>query len=98
MELKHYAQLNPAAMATAAGVTALIAYVFVGIPLGLGMVVTMARGPYEYGPPIGFGIAWPLGIGAIIVAAIAGAIFAWVYNVVNAGLKSEASGTNIHAT
>lgn len=34
------------------------------------------------GFPFGFGIAWWLG--GAVVAALAGAVFAWIYNAVNA--------------
>jgi hypothetical protein len=83
---KRYQQLNPGAMALAGGLTAVLGALVVWAPMmsmgGWGM---MSPGHYGHSMMWGFGfgfvIAWWIGSG--LLAAAAGAFFAWIYNGVN---------------
>jgi hypothetical protein len=75
--VEQYRQLNPLAMAVAAGCTALLVALFVGFPMaGMMGYGSMWGGGFS----MGHGIAWWLG--GALVAALAGAVFAWIYNAV----------------
>lgn len=91
MQHPRYAQLNPGAFALAAGCVALVGTLVMAFPT-VGMMSYM--GPY-YGHMWG-GAAWPFfgivgWIGSAICAAIAGAIFAWIYNAANASRTASSS-------
>lgn len=97
MESQRYQLLNPLAFAAAAGCTELIAALFVAVPM-MGMVGWYHPGGmmswYGTGLPLGFGIAWWIGGG--LLTALAGAIFAWIYNAVNAGARATNVGSEPH--
>lgn len=85
MESQRYAQLNPLAAAVAAGTTALFGYLLIGLPMAGMMGSYYGRWGMGYGwHPFAF--MW---MGGIFTAALAGAIFAWVYNAVNGGRKAR---------
>jgi hypothetical protein len=90
MQSQRYQQLNPLALAVAAGSTELITALIISFPT-IGMMRMMSG----YGHMMwGVGITWWLG-GAVI-SALAGAIFAWIYNAVNApsiAVGARGSGT-----
>ena len=87
--MDRYQRLNPLALAVASGCLALIAPLLIGFPM---MSMGRMMGGYGpsagvYGPPwgygtgyLGFGVLWIVGA---LLAALAGAIFAWIYNAVN---------------
>lgn len=100
MESQQYQKLNPAALAVAFAVSAIVVSFFIGVPMmGFG---SMMGGYYGtgwmmggYGPGIiGFGLMWLVGA---LIAALAGALVAWVYNAVNAARRHEAGGTGPQA-
>jgi hypothetical protein len=76
-----YQQLNPLALAVAAGATELVGSVL----LGFWMMATMGgpsmMGVYSHRSAMALIVAWWIGV---LLAALAGALFAWVYNAVNA--------------
>lgn len=75
VEVTQYQRLNPLACAVAAGCTELIFVLIIGFPMiGMGMMGGMMGG-------YAFGALWWLGGAAI--AALAGAVFASIYNAVN---------------
>jgi hypothetical protein len=80
MQSTRYQQLNPLALAVAAGCTELISALLISFPM-MGMM-GQAR---SYA---GFAITW--WIGGAVLSALAGAIFAWVYNAVNASSETAA--------
>ena len=75
-------KLNPLAFAAGFGIAGFVAEVLLFAPMGLPMFGThgygMMRGTYG----AGYGVAFVLGIWAVIVSAIFGAIVATVYNAV----------------
>lgn len=82
-QMTRYQQLNPTACAIAAGCTALILVLILGFPMmGTGMMGggygMMAHGYGMMAHGYGMGIAWWLG--GAVVTALAGALFAWIYN------------------
>jgi len=88
-----YQQLNPLAVAVAAGCTELVSSLIVwwsmmGMMGGYGGMMGgyggMMRGPGG-GFPIGYGIFW--WVGSAMLTALAGALFAWIYNAINASSK-----------
>ena len=94
MESRRYQKLNPLALAAAFAVTSVVISFFIGLPMmGFG---GMMGGRYGMGwmmdgyGIVGFGLMWIVGA---LIAALAGAIVAWVYNAVDAGLHKEADGT-----
>jgi hypothetical protein len=98
MESQQYQKLNPLALAVATGVAAIIISLFIGLPMmGFGgMMGGRYGGSYGpgwmmggYGYGFGFGIMWIYGA---VVAALAGAIIAWVYNAVNATRSKNVVG------
>jgi ABC-type branched-subunit amino acid transport system permease subunit len=95
-----YQKLNPLALAIAAGAVAIVISLFIGLPMmGFGGMMGgrygnsgqgwMMRG-YGNGTVLGFGTLWIVGA---LVAALAGAIFAWVYNAVSAAQTKEVAGS-----
>lgn len=83
MESREYNQLNPAALAIAAGVTAIILSFVFGMPmLGFG---AMMNGYHGGGWMMGgFGYAGvAMWVAAGLVSALAGALAAWIYNAIN---------------
>lgn len=98
MDSRQYQQLNPPALATATGVAAIVVSLFVGLPMmGFGGMMGgydggggWMMGRYGPGYVFGFGIMWIVGA---LVAALAGAIVAWVYNAVNTAQSKEAAGS-----
>jgi hypothetical protein len=78
-----YQRMNPLACAIAAGGTELIFVLIFGLPMmsmsGMmgGYGAMMGRG-YAHG--VGAGVVW--WIGGALVVALAGAVFAWIYNAV----------------
>lgn len=101
--MEQYQKLNPLALAIAAGAAAIIISLFIGLPMmgfggmmGGGMMgggyngQGWMMGGYGNGSVLGFGITWIVGV---LVAALAGAIVAWVYNAVNAARSRAAVGT-----
>lgn len=89
---QHYARLNPLAMAVAAACAEIVGAILIGLPM-LGMMGGNGHMPGGYGMMGGFGlfgIAWWLG-GALLFALL-GAIFAWIYNAVNAAAP-QTTGT-----
>lgn len=95
MTSQHYQQLNPLALAVAAGCTAVIAPVLIGLPMmGFGGMMGGMwgyHGGYSFG--WGFGLlSWAVGV---LLAALIGATFAWIYNAVNHA--SASSSDDAHA-
>ena len=95
METGHYAQLNPVAAAVAAAVTGLLCYLAVGLPIagmmGVGSYYGHGwmRGGYGAGPgAFGF-LSISAIVMAIVISALGGAIFAWVYNAVNGVRRTQ---------
>lgn len=93
MKSQDYARLNPLAAAVAAGVTALLGFLLVGLPM-TGMMAGYAgagwmMGGGGYGYHAGSGFLW---LGGVLAAALAGAVFAWIYNAVVEGTKARRSG------
>ncbi len=92
MEPQQYQRFSPPALALAMGVAALIGTLFVGLPMmGFGGIMGGNNGGYGwmmggYGA-IGFGVAW---IASALIAALVGAVIAWVYNLVIAAQWNEA--------
>ena len=81
MQSQRYQQLNPLALAAAAGGTGLIVLLVVGISMAAMMGRYGMMRPYSHGAAIALGaMLW----GGALLAALAGAIFAWLYNAVNA--------------
>ncbi len=86
MTSQRYQQLNPLALAVAAACTAFIAPLLIGLPMmGIGGMMGRYGGGGMWGYPsgyaFGFGTFWIVGA---LLAALGGAIFAWIYNAVNA--------------
>lgn len=80
IEVTRYQRLNPIAAALAAGCTALLFGLILGAPMfGAGMMGGSGMIMHEYG--YGFTIAW--WFAGALVAALAGAVFAWIYNAFN---------------
>jgi hypothetical protein len=87
-----YQQLNPLAVAIAAGCTELVSALVVwwsmaGMTGGYGGVMgggTTMGGPMMRGPGIGFGYGLIWWLGGALLTALAGAFFAWIYNAINA--------------
>jgi hypothetical protein len=105
MKARRYQQLNPMALAIAAGCTALIAPLLIVFPMmGIGgMMGGYCRGGmwgYNSAYAVGFGMFWIVGA---FLSALVGAIFAWIYNAVNAAPRADAnagepgSGPNVPA-
>jgi uncharacterized membrane protein len=101
MESQQYQRLNPLAFAIAAGVAAIVVSLLIGLPtMGFGGMMNghyggyggqgWMMGGYGNGSVVGFGIMWLVGV---LVAALAGAIVAWVYNAVHATGSKEAAGS-----
>lgn len=91
-----YHKLNPSALATATAVAAIVVSLFVGFPmLGFGGMMHgygeggSMMGRYGSGYVLGFGLMWIVGA---LVAALAGAVVAWVYNAVNAAQSNKFGG------
>jgi hypothetical protein len=88
MESQQYQRLNPLALAVAAAVAAIVVSLLFGLPaMGFGgMMGGRYGGPgwmmggFGNGFFLGFGIMWLVGV---LVAALAGATVAWVYNAVH---------------
>jgi hypothetical protein len=81
MQSQRYQQLNPLALAVAAGVTWLLGSLLFGFSM-----VGMMGGPgmmdaYSHGSAMGLSAMWWIGA---LLAALAGAFFAWLSNAVNA--------------
>lgn len=70
--------MNPLACAIAAGCTELILALIIGLPM-LGGMMGNYDGMMRHG--YGVGIVWWLG--GAVVSALAGAVFAGIYNIVN---------------
>lgn len=90
---QRYAHLNPAATAVAAACAEFAGALLVGLPM-IGMMGGMGHMPGGYGMMSGFGffgIAWWLG-GALLFALL-GALFAWIYNAVNAASSQQTMDT-----
>jgi hypothetical protein len=100
MESQRNQQLNPLALAIAAGATALILSLLVGLPMmgiGGGMMGGYSggmMGGYSGGmmggsvhPFVGFGAIWLV---CVLIAALAGALLAWIYNAANAASSRSA--------
>jgi len=101
MESQQYQRLNPLALGVAAAVAAIVVSLLFGLPaMGFG---GMMGGRYGgYGGPgwmmggfgngffLGFGMMWLVGV---LVAALAGATVAWVYNAVHASRRIDAAGS-----
>lgn len=79
-EMRQYQQLNPLGTAVAAGCTELIFVLMVGLPM-MSMSGMMGAGSGMMGHGYGFGFAW--WFGGALLSALAGAVFAWIYNAVN---------------
>jgi hypothetical protein len=79
-------ELNPLAFAVAAGCTELVAVLLVGFPMA-GMM-SGGYGMMQGGWGFGYGIVW--WFGGALLAALAGAVFAWIYNAVAAAKPSRA--------
>lgn len=82
-----YQQLNPLATAVAAACAVLIGTLLIGLPMmGFGGYGHMMGSGYPMmgsaGFWFGYGILWWLG--SALLFGIAAAIFAWIYNMVNA--------------
>jgi hypothetical protein len=95
---RYHQQLSPLGLAIAAGATALILSLLVGLPMmGIGGIGGGMMGGYGRGmmwggyaqPFVGFDVMW---IVCALIAALAGAILAWIYNAVNV-----ASSRNVQA-
>ena len=82
MESQSYQRLNPLAMAVAAGCTELLFTLLVGFRMMSMMSQYGHMGWSGPGVTFGNGIFWWLG-GAVL-AALAGAVFAWIYNAISA--------------
>ena len=79
VEMTQYQRLNPFASALATGCTELIFALIVGLPMmGMG---GMMNGYGMMGQGYAVGLSWWLG--GAVVAALAGAVFAWLYNAFN---------------
>jgi phosphate/sulfate permease len=95
MEKRGYQTLNPGALAIASGFTAIVISFLIGLPMmGFGSMMGAYYGTGwmmgGYGPGfIGFGLMWIVGG---LVAALGGALVAWVYNAVNASQHKESGG------
>jgi hypothetical protein len=93
MKARRYQQLNPMALAIAAGCTALIAPLLIGFPMmGIGGMMGGHGGGgmwgYHSAYAVGFGMFW---IAGAFLSALLGAIFAWIYNAVNAAPRADAN-------
>ena len=102
MKARRYQQLNPMALAIAAGCSALIAPLLIGFPMmgiggmmgghgGGGMMGGYGGGGmwgYHSAYAVGFGMFWIVGA---FLSALLGAIFAWIYNAVNAAPRADAN-------
>ena len=77
--MTRYQRLNPLACGVSAAVTELVFVLVVGWPM-MGMS-GMMNGYGMMGRGYGLGVAWWLG--GAVVAAFAGAFFAWMYNLTN---------------
>ena len=91
MVSERYAQLNPWALAVAAGCVALVGFVILGFPIASGMHMG-AYGHGMMGGGYGAAVMWHAWspwflvlcwIGSVIVAMVLGAVFGWVYNALN---------------
>jgi hypothetical protein len=85
MELQRYQPLSPRGFAIAASCLALIAPLLAGFPMMGMMGGYRGQGMMWLYPPghmLGFGIFW---IAGALLAALAAAIFAWIYNAVSIG-------------
>lgn len=91
MQQQRYSQLNPLAIALAAGCAALVGLFLIVVPMfgmmgggGYGGMSRGDMGPYASGHMWGagtgplFSLIWA--VGSAICVAIVGAIFAWIYN------------------
>lgn len=81
MESQRYQRINPVAAAVAAGCTELLFALLVGFRM-MGMMAQY--GHMGWGGPsfsVGAGLVWWLG--GAVMSALAGAVFAWIYNAVN---------------
>ena len=93
MKSQHHHKLNPAALAIAAGVAAIVISLLVGLPMiGFG---GMMAGHAGYGGQgwmmggAGYGFGLSMWIVGALFAAFAGAIVAWVYNAVQAAQRKN---------
>lgn len=98
---QRYQQLNPLAFAVAAGCAALIASVLIGFPMmGLGGMMggygAHGGGPWGYHSGNDFGFGMLFWLGGTLLVTLVGAIFAWIYNAVNAAPASSSGDTSEH--
>lgn len=85
MKSQRYQQLNPLALAVAAGCTELIVSLFVGLSM-MGMMGGPAMmGAYTHGSAMALGAMWWIGA---FLTALGGAAFAWIYNAINTSRSS----------
>ena len=81
MQSQRYEHLNPVAFAVAAGVTGLVVSMLVGISM-VGMMGTGGMMlPTNHGAAMALSAMW---WGGALLAALAGAVFAWIYNALSA--------------
>lgn len=81
--MQRYQQLNPLGLAVAAGITELLGVLLLGFPM-----ISMMNGYGHMMPGYTFGMGAVWWFTGAILAALAGAVFAWIYNVVNAAKTS----------
>ena len=79
-EVTRYQQLNPLACAIAAGCSFLIFVLIIGFPMAS---MSGMMGAYGGMMVRGYGIGFAWWFGGAVAAALAGAVFAWIYNAIN---------------
>ena len=100
MNSSKYQKLNPFALAIAGAAAATSTFLFFSLPMsGFGGMMGADHGGFRSGgwmmggygnaPAFGFGMMWFFGA---ILAALAGAVVAWVYNAVNAASNNAIVG------
>ena len=90
MESQRYQRLNPIATAVAAGCTEILFALFVGFRM-MGMMSQYGHVGWS-GPSFTFGTGLVWWFGSALLTALAGAVFAWIYNAINGTTLSAISG------
>jgi hypothetical protein len=81
MQSQWYQQLNPLALAIAAGATWLLGSLLFGFTMMGIMGGPWMMGVYGHGSAMALSAMWWIGA---LLAAFGGALFAWIYNALNA--------------
>ena len=81
MQSQRYQPLNPLGLAVAAGITWLLGSLLFGFAMMGMMGGPGMMGAYSHGSAMGLSAMWWIGA---LLATLAGAFFAWIYNGVNA--------------